>query len=52
MLARLQAAVAAGMAERGVTASLADELLDERRADTSLEPDPPPADPAQDDPQR
>lgn len=51
VLRRLQAAVAAGMAEHGVTASLADELLTERAADTSLEPDPtslepdPPGDP-------
>lgn len=45
VLRRLQAAVAAGMAERGVTASLADELLAERATDTSLEMDPPPGEP-------
>ena len=38
VLARLQAAVRAGKDERGVTASLADELLAERAADTSLDP--------------
>lgn len=37
VLARLQAAVRAGKDERGITASLADELLAERATDTSLD---------------
>ena len=40
VLARLQAAVRAGKEERGVTASLAEELLAERAVDTSLDPAP------------
>lgn len=37
VLARLQAAVAAGKAAAGITHSLAEELLAERAADTSLQ---------------
>lgn len=40
VLARLQAAVRAGKDGRGITASLADELLGERAGDTSLDPSP------------
>ncbi len=43
VLGRLQAAVREGMAAHGVSGSLADELLAERAADTSLEPAPPDA---------
>ncbi len=45
MAGRLRAAVREGMASRGATGSLADELLAERAADTSTEPVAPDADP-------
>ena len=41
VLGRLQAAVAAGRAAHRSTGSLAEELLTERAADTSLDPAPP-----------
>ena len=46
VLARLQAAVRAGKDERGITTSLADELLAERAGDTSLDPSTAGPDPA------